>query len=145
MRWDLRKLGVGELLIRTVKALYTEDYIYAGLSESFEVKVGLHQGPVLIPVLLAAAMDVVSSEARRGLHSEMYADDLMVPIMEQLGRRVAEWGTSLLDKGLKVSAGKSKVMVGSSGGKMIVNSGKLSCDSSGKGVHTLFCAQYVIN
>ena len=29
-----------------------------------------------------------------------------------------------VNKGLKVNAGKSKVMVGSSGGKMIVNSGK---------------------
>ena len=40
--------------------------------------------------------------------------------MEQLGRRVADWRASLLGKGLKVNAGKSKVMVGSSGGKMIV-------------------------
>ena len=53
----------------------------------------------------------------------VYADDLviMAPTMEQLG------------KGLKVNAGKSKVMVGSSGGKMIINSGKWLC---GKGVHT---------
>ena len=38
-------------------------------------------------------MDVVSSEARCGLPSELlYADDLviMAPTMEQLGRRVAE-------------------------------------------------------
>ena len=52
--------------------------------------------------------------------------------MEQLGRRVAEWRASLLDKGLKVNAGKSKVMVGSSGGKMIVNSAKLPCGVCGK-------------
>ena len=123
MRWALRKLGVDEWLIRTVMALYTD----AGLSESFEVKVGLHQGSVLRPLLFAAVMDVVSSEARSGLPSEfLYADDLviMAPTMEQLGRRVADWRASLLGKGLKVTAGKSKVMVGSSGGKMIVNSGK---------------------
>ena len=48
----------------------------------------------------------------------------MAPTMEQLGRQVADWRASLLGKGLKVSAGKSKVMVGSSGGKMIVNSEK---------------------
>ena len=44
-------------------------------------------------------MDVVSSEARSGLPSELlYADDLvlMTPTMEQLGRRVAEWRASLL-------------------------------------------------
>ena len=37
---------------------------YAGLSESFEVKVGLHQGSVLSPLLFAAVMDGVSNEAR---------------------------------------------------------------------------------
>ena len=111
-------------------ALYTE---VCTVSESFEVKVGLHEGSVLSPLLFAAVMDGVSSEARSGLPSDfLYADDLvlMAPKMEQIGRRVAEWGASLLDKGLKVNAGKSKVMVGSSGGKMIVNSGGVC----GKGV-----------
>ena len=87
--------------------------------------------------LFAAVMDVVSSEARSGLPSELlYADDLviMAPTMEQLGRRVADWRASLLGKGLKVNAGKSKVMVGSSGGKIIVNSGKWPCGVCGKGV-----------
>ena len=41
---------------------------------------------------------------------------------------MADWRASLLGKGLKVNAGKSKVMVGSSGGKMIVNSGKLGLE-----------------
>ena len=64
--------------------------------------------------------------------------------MELLGRRVAEWRASLPDKGLKVNAGKSKVMVGSSGGKMIVNSGKWSVMSMGKEFRqTLFSAHYV--
>ena len=104
----LRKLGVDEWLIRTVMALYTEVCTVvrtdAGLSESFEVKVGLIQGSVLSPLLVAAVMAIVSSEARNGLHSELlYADDLvlMVPTMEQLRRRVGEWRASLLDKGLK--------------------------------------------
>ena len=80
---------------------------------------------------------VVSSEARSVLPSEfLYANDLvlMVPTMEQLGRRVAEWRASLLDKGLRLNAGKSKVMVGISGGKMMVNSGKWPCGVCGKGV-----------
>ena len=109
----------------------------AGLSESFQVKVSLHQGSVLSPLLFAAVMDLVSSEARSGLPSELlYADDLVIMAltMEQLGRRVAEWRASLLDKGLKVNAEKSKVMVGSSVGKIIVNSGKWPCGVCGKGV-----------
>ena len=68
----------------------------------------------------------------------------MAPTMEQPGRRVAEWRVSILDKERKVNSGRSKVMVGSSGGKMFVNSGKWSCTWSywllprpmgGKGSH----------
>ena len=66
----MRELGVYESLIRTVMVLYTESCpavrTDAGLSESFEVKVGLHQGSVLSPLLFA----VVSSEATIGLPSE---------------------------------------------------------------------------
>ena len=93
-RWALRKLGVDEWLIRTLMALYTEACTVVRtddrLSESFEVKVGLYQRTALSPMLFAAVMDVVSSESRSGLPSELlYADD------------------SLLDKGLKVNTGKS--------------------------------------
>ena len=132
-------------------ALYTEACIVvrtdAGLSERFEVKVGLHQGSVLSPLLFAAAvMDVVSSEARNDLPSELlYADDLviMAPTMEQFGRRVADWRASLLDKGLNVNSGKSKVMVRSSGGKMIVNSGKWPWCLWERITGTQFSAHYV--
>ena len=109
VRWALQKLGVDEWLICTVMVLYTEACTVvrtdAGLSESFEVKVVLHQGLLLSPLLFAAVMDVVSSEARNGLPSELlYADDLviMAPTMEELGRRVADWSASMLGKGLKV-------------------------------------------
>ena len=100
------------------------------------MKVGLHQGSVLSPLLLTAVMHVVSSEARSSLPSELlYADNIVLKAttMEQLGRRVTEWRACLLDKGLKVNAGKSKVMVGSSGGEMIVNS-EWPCGVCGKGV-----------
>ena len=59
---------------------------------------------------------------------------------------MVDWRASLLGKGLKVNAGKSKVMVGCSGGKMIVNSGKCPVMSVGKEYRqTLFSAQYVKN
>ena len=94
-----------EWLIRTVMALYIEACtvvrIDAGLSESFEVKVSLHQVSVLSPLLFSAVMDVVSSEARSSLPSELlYTDDLVImePTMEQLGRRVAEWRATFLTK-----------------------------------------------
>ena len=106
-----------EWLIYTVITLYTEA---CTVVKTFDVKVGLHEGSVLSPL---------SSELLK-------ADDLvlMAPTMEQLGERVAQWRSSLLDKGLKVNAGKSKVMLDSSGGKMIVNSGKSSCGVCAKGM-----------
>ena len=58
----------------------------------------------------SVVMDVVAREARSGLPSELlYADDLvlMAPIMEQPGRRLAEWRASLLVKEVKVNAGKA--------------------------------------
>ena len=73
-------LGIG-----TVMALYTEACTVvrtdAGLSESFEVKVGLHQWFVLSPLLFVCfVMDVVSSETRSGLPSSelLYDDDLVL-------------------------------------------------------------------
>ena len=58
----------------------------------------------------------------------------MARTMEQLGRRVAEWRASLIDKGLKMNAGKSKIMAVSIDGKMIVNSGEWPYVVCGKGV-----------
>ena len=70
----------------------------------------------------------------------------MAPTMEQLGRRVAEWRAILLKKELIVNAGTSKVMVGSSDGKMNVNSGNGPVVSVGKECRqTLFSAHYVKN
>ena len=60
MRWALGKLGVDEWPIRTVMALYAETCTVvrtdAGLSENFKVKIGLHQEPVLSPLLLLSWM-----------------------------------------------------------------------------------------
>ena len=56
VRLASRMLGVDEWLIRTVMALYTEActvvITYAELSESFEIKVGFHQGSVLSPMFI---------------------------------------------------------------------------------------------
>ena len=79
------------------------------------MKVGLHQGSTAV----CCDMDIVCSETRSGLPSELL---------------YAEWRESIIDKELKVNAGKSKVMVGSSGRKMIVNSGKWTCGVCGKEV-----------
>ena len=47
-------------------------------SEKFEVKVGMHQGSVLSPLLFTIVLDVLSQNFRGGLPWELlYADDLV--------------------------------------------------------------------
>ena len=57
------------------------------------LKAGMNQWSVLSQLLFGVVMDVVPSEARSGKPSELLcADDLVLtaPIMERLGRRIAE-------------------------------------------------------
>ena len=76
--WCLKE--VPEECISMVKVMYEDANTVVkckdGLSESFEVKVGRHQGSKLSPLLFVTILDALSEEIRRGLPWEMlYADD----------------------------------------------------------------------
>src|SRR5260221_1756421 len=81
-RWALRKSGVDEWLVSTVMSMYDGARTAVRMSDgndSFEVKVGLHQGSVLSPLLFVIVMDMVSKELREGLPWELlYADDVVL-------------------------------------------------------------------
>ena len=97
----------------------------------------MHQGSVLSPLQLAVVVNVVTKEAREGLPWELlYADDLVLiaPTKEELQRKLEAWRTSLVGKGLKVNAGKSKVMIGGYNKGSISESGAYPCGVCGKGV-----------
>ena len=48
-------------------------------SESIDVKVGVHQGSVLNPLLFIIALEALSREFSTGFHWELfYADDLVI-------------------------------------------------------------------
>ena len=50
-----------------------------GNSECFEIKVGMHQGSALSPLLFVIVMEAISREFRVALPWELlYADDLVV-------------------------------------------------------------------
>ena len=50
-----------------------------GYSEEFEVKVGVHQGSVLSPLLFIIVLEALSSKFRCGVPWEdLYADDLVI-------------------------------------------------------------------
>ena len=64
VRWALRQLGVEEWLVQTVMVIYekarTTVRTKQGSNEEFGVKVGVHQGSVLSPLLFVAVMEVVT-------------------------------------------------------------------------------------
>ena len=61
IEWSLRKKGVNKRLVRSIMSLYEgarmKVKIGAGMSEAFDVNVGVHQGTVLSPFLIAIIMD----------------------------------------------------------------------------------------
>ena len=64
--------------------------VVSAYSEEFEVKVSVHQGSVLPPLLFAKVVDVITENARRGgVNESVYADDLvfMSEDMEDLKER----------------------------------------------------------
>jgi len=64
VKWALRKEGVPEWLVAMVMSTYskatTAVRVGQGLSEEFEVKVGVHQGSKLSPLLFVIVMQAVS-------------------------------------------------------------------------------------
>ena len=62
--WVLRKLGVEEWIVRLVQGMYANANVRVGegYSEEFEVKVGVHQGSVLSPLLFIIVLEALSRE-----------------------------------------------------------------------------------
>ena len=83
LEWAMRKRGIPEAKVKAVMSLYegakTRVRVGLELSEEFEVKVCVHQGSALSPLLFAIVVDVIIESVRNGLMSEMlYADDLVL-------------------------------------------------------------------
>ena len=85
-----------------------------GNSKSFEVKVGMHQGLALSPLLFVIVMEAISREFRVALPWELlYADDLAViaETEEELIKRLDEWKDNVESKGMRVNMNIIKVMI----------------------------------
>ena len=81
--WAVHKLGVEEWLVSAVISMYsgakTVVRTVYGNSKSFEVKVGMHQGSALSPLLFVIVTEAISREFRVALPWKvLYADDLAV-------------------------------------------------------------------
>ena len=81
--WSLRRKGVLEKDIKAIMEIHTNIEISVKVeytrSESSDVKVGVHQGSILSPLLFALVMDEVTKDIRKGVVKEMlYADDIVL-------------------------------------------------------------------
>jgi len=75
-----------------------------GNSNSFEVKVGMHQGTALSPLLFMIVMEALCREFRVALRWELlYADDLMViaETVDDLIKRLNEWKANVENRGIE--------------------------------------------
>jgi hypothetical protein len=139
--WALRSAGVEEWIVNIIKALYSGASTCVKLSgcetEEFEVRVGVHQGSVLSPLLFTIVLDELSKSFREGLPWELlYADDLalIAESEEKLLVKIQAWKNRMEEKGLRVNAAKTKVLRCRVRNGMVKDSGKWPCGVCKKGV-----------
>ena len=135
-------------IVRLVQGMYSNarSHVCVGeeSSEEFEVKVGVHQGSVLSRLLFITVLEALSREFRCGVPWEdLYADDLVIiaESLEECVRRLLTWKEAMEEKGLRVNAGKTKIMICGTGLDLLQSSGEFPCAvcRPGVGSNSIFC------
>ena len=129
------------VLVRMVMAMYSGSKSWVRrnnvLGNKFSVKVGVHQGSVLSPLLFIIVLEALSSECRnRSMWELLYVDDLVLiaKSLKELEDSYCSWKNSIESKGLRVNMKKTKVMVSALNQGPSFQSGKHSCGVCFKGV-----------
>ena len=117
IRFALRRKGVPEYLVNGVMPLHkgckTAVSVDGELSSSFSVKVGVHQGSVLSPLLFNIVRHVLTEDMRDGsLMESLFADDLVLcgKSLNEVIDRYGRWKNAVEGKGLRVNVDKTKGM-----------------------------------
>ena len=113
----MRKSGLAEKYVRIVQDMYDDSTTAVrcavGVTEGFEVKVGLHQGSALSPCLFAMMMDRMTDEIREEAPwTMMFADDIVIcsESKEQVEEKLESWRYALERRGMKVNRRKTEYM-----------------------------------
>ena len=130
--------------MRLVQGMYSNAMsrvrVGEGYSEEFEVKVGVHQSSVLSPLLCIIVREALS----HGFSWEaLYTDDLVIiaESLEECVRRLLTWKEAMEEKGLRVNAGKTKIMICGTGLDLLQSSGEFPCSVCCTGVdsNSIYC------
>ena len=113
----LREKGVPEIYVRLIKDMYesasTQVRSSVGVTNCFEVQVGLHQGSSLSPYLFNLVMDVITKDIREEAPwTMMFADDVVLcdETAAGLEEKLERWRCALESRGLKISRMKTEYM-----------------------------------
>ena len=86
----------------------------SGMSNEFQVNIGLRQVSALSPLLFIIVMDLISRKISTtdALRNIMYADDLVIVAehREELQDALEEWNDMFKKHGLKMNLDKTEVM-----------------------------------
>ena len=111
----LRERGVQEKYVRVIKECYrdvtTSVRSTVGKTDDFKVRVGLHQGSALSPLLFNIVFDVITENVREEPPwCLIYADDVVVVAESkvEVERKLEEWRNALESRGMKISRTKTE-------------------------------------
>ena len=118
LRYCMRKSGIVEKYVQLVQDMFegSEAVVRCavGSTESFKVKVGLHQRSALSPFLFAVVVDRLTDEVTREPRLTMlFADDIAIceETRKQVERRLESWRYALERRGMKVNRLKDQISV----------------------------------
>ena len=108
------------------------------------MKVGVHQGSLLSPLLFIIVLEALSREFRAGVSWEdLYADDLVISAdsQEECVSRLLIWKEAMEKRGLRVNSGKTKIMICGTGLDLLQSSGEYPCPvcRTGVGNNSIHC------
>ena len=114
----LRWMGAPESEVKMVEAMYENTkarvVVGSGMSNEFQVNIGLRQGSALSPLLFILVMELISRKISTtdALRKIMYADDLVIVAehREELQGALEEWNDMFKKHGLKMNLDKTEVM-----------------------------------
>jgi len=116
--WNcMRERQIPDKYVRLIQDMYkggiTAVRSSVGMTNQFEVKVGVHQGSALSPFLFTIMMDTITEELReKPPWSMLYADEVVLCAESKAGveEKLELWRRALEDRGLKISRSKTEYM-----------------------------------